>query len=112
MGDVAGGITAIMGIIFVHLAALALVPRFVRAHSLGFERETVLDNSLVTISAAAAPDGFDVYSEEEYVLAGKGLRHSGLYEDDQVLAGVAEWIGHGCLCHPTADEAARRSGEY
>jgi hypothetical protein len=71
---------------------MALVPRFVRAHALGFGQETVLDNLLVSISAATAPDGFDV-DEKEYVLTAKGLHHSGLYEDDQVLADVAEWIG-------------------
>lgn len=91
VGAVAGGMGAVMLVLFVHLAAMVLVPRLVRAHALGFGQETVLDNLLVRIGAKPIPSGFPVQLQE-YNIACEGLRHSGLYEDPQVLADIAAWI--------------------
>lgn len=91
VGAVAGGLSVVLAVLWLHLTALALVPRVVRAHALGYGQETIWDNLLVRIHVASMPPGLEGI-ERSYVVVGRSLHHSGLYNDPQVLQDVGEWI--------------------
>lgn len=64
-----------------------------RGHALGFGEEGFLKNWLVAISAASQPPDADRIRNEFVSVAGGGLHHSLLYEDNSVLGLIVSWLG-------------------
>jgi hypothetical protein len=64
-----------------------------RGHALAFGEEGFLKNWLVAISAASQPPDADRLRNEFVSVAGGGLRHSLLYEDNSVIGLIVNWLG-------------------
>lgn len=95
--------------ISIYLAAMTLVPQIIRAHSLGFGRERILESLLVSIEQQYYPDGTNVELVEfrirwlQWKVRGIATRsaiwpvvvHSLAYQDSQTLSRVCDWIKAG-----------------
>lgn len=85
------------GVTLIALGACALWPKIFRAHALGFGEDGFMKNWLVAISASTDPPGAELKMHDELLdVTGQGLHHSLLYQDEQVLGTVADWMSdHG-----------------
>jgi hypothetical protein len=83
-------VETIAPLLLLHLTALVLVPKVMRAHTLGFGKETVTDNLFARITVSSIL--LEGWETMRCVPKGTGLRHSRLYEDDSVLSSIGEWI--------------------
>jgi pimeloyl-ACP methyl ester carboxylesterase len=69
---------------------VALLPILVRSHLLGFGWERPALNILTNIGIRKSPPGINRWIG--YVIQAKGLAHSRLYDDEEVIKDVASWI--------------------
>ena len=84
-----------------HLALMTFVPACTRAIGLGFGQESILDNLLVDIRSAVTPGAFSVVTEQRFPSASGGwLRHSRLYESNESVADIAEFVRRGPAASP------------
>jgi len=74
------------------LTACAVWPRVFRAHALGFGEDGFMKNWLVAISASSRPPTADRSRNEMVEVAGVGLRHSLLYQDERAIRLTASWL--------------------
>lgn len=83
------------------LAALRYVLSLLRGHPAGFGWERPSIHAHVAVGVAPEAEGLEArsYSHIEVPFtaaadAKRGLRHSGLYEDQRILKALAYWMGH------------------
>lgn len=98
------GLTFVFGIgisIWMYLVAIRYVLSFLRGHPAGFGWERPSMHAHVDIGADPEPEGLAArsYAHQEVPFtaaddAAKGLRHSGLYEDNRILRALAYWMAH------------------
>jgi hypothetical protein len=69
-----------------------MMPLLVRAHGAGFGEWSVLANWLAVIEARDTPGGDFRVETFRVAPAGKGLRHSRIYSDAQVIERVCLWL--------------------
>jgi pimeloyl-ACP methyl ester carboxylesterase len=74
---------------------MAVTPKFVRAHSAGFGRESIFANWFVSISVSERPDGHWLNCRllaNLPVRTGGLLRHSRLYGDESSIRLLTQWL--------------------
>ena len=83
-----GPVVFLIGVVVVVFQLwMILWPKIFRGHALGFGEKGLLQNLLVRI---AADRSFDRNSKpREYEIKGKGLHHSRLYQDSEVVKEIA-----------------------
>jgi len=98
VGEIVGGV--FIGVILSSLwlagllqLPMLIVPKLVRAHSLGFGGESLIDNWVSDINITEAPMSIECerYSSRAPV-GNAGLRHSSFYEDPEFVEYAATWI--------------------
>ena len=67
-------------------------PAFFRSHPLGFGRDDFLQSFIVEISSNEIPEKSTRLHQETITVKGKGLRHSRLYQEEDVLGILDKWL--------------------
>jgi len=81
--------------LFIYFAgwALSLIwPAIFRSHALGFGKDDFLQNFIVEITSTDTPEQSTQLSKRIMPVSGRGLHHSRLYQDQQVLELVGNWF--------------------
>ena len=73
--------------------ALCLIwPAIFRSHALGFGKDDFLQSFIVEITSTEAPENSTQISKHTVTVHGKGLHHSRLYKEEQVLELISNWF--------------------
>ncbi len=67
-------------------------PAVFRSHMLGFGKDDFLQNFIVEITSTETPENATRMSKHTVNLHGKGLHHSGLYQEEQVFELISNWF--------------------
>jgi len=82
-----------LGFVMSHFIFI-MVPLLIRAHGGGFGEWSLIANWLAVIDARAEPAGGFQLESFRIAGAGKGLRHSQIYEDERVIERICKWLEH------------------
>lgn len=83
---------AIAAFVIVGQIILVVWPTIFRGNALGFGDGNPVNNWLVRIFPQNRPEGAAIVVEKRFQMTGRGLNHSQLYENKEVIQEIVDWM--------------------